>query len=108
MKMEGVEIEFPFAAEVKDKPGSLAWARKQLGEFERLNQENGCLLTGAQAAEVLGVTRSFIRELAFRGKLRRFDLALGAYYSGNDVLARLEGKPKAGRPRFLSGLDKSP
>lgn len=106
--MESAEIEFPFAAAVEDKPGSLAWARKQLGEFERLNQEHGCLLTGAQAAEVLGVTRVYVRELAFKGKLRRFDLPLGAYYSGNDVLAHLKGKAAKGKVRLLAGMDKSP
>jgi len=93
---------------VEPDPGTIPWARRQLREFERLNRENGCLLTGAQAAEVLGVTRAFIRDLAARGKLRRFDLSMGVYYSGNDVKARLDGKPPRGRPRLISGLDKSP
>jgi Helix-turn-helix domain len=93
---------------VEPEPGTIAWARRELREFERLNQENGCLLTGAQAAEVLGVTRAFIRDLAARGKIKRFDLSMGVYYSGNDVKARLEGKPPRGRPRLISGLDKSP
>lgn len=89
------------------KPGSIAWARRQLREFEALNIKHGCLLTGAQAAEILGVGRAFIRDLAARGKIQRFDLSLGVFYSGNDVKARLDGKPKAGRPRLLAGLDKS-
>jgi hypothetical protein len=106
-----IEPAFEFMEAVPSlevKPGSVAWARQQLREFEALNIEHGCLLTGAQAAEILGVTRSFIRDLASRGKLRRFDLPMGVYYSGNDVKARLDGKPKAGRPRLLAALDKSP
>jgi len=101
--------EFGFMESVPEsKPGTIAWARRELKEFERLNRENGCLLTGAQAAEVLGVTRAFIRDLAARGKIRRFDLSMGVYYAGNDVKARLDGKPPRGRPRLIAGLDKSP
>jgi hypothetical protein len=111
MSMEATADQFTFMEAVpvlEPSPGSLAWARIQLSEFEQLNKEHGCLLTGAQAAEVLGVGRERIRQLADAGKLQRFDLKIGVFYSGNDVKARLDGKPKAGRPRILSGLDRSP
>jgi hypothetical protein len=107
--MEATAEQFGFMETISvPEPGSIAWAKNQLHEFEELNKKHGCLLTGAQAAEVLGVTRAFIRDLAARGKIQRFDIPMGVYYSGNDVRARLDGKPPRGRPRLLAGFDKSP
>src|ERR1700735_4372351 len=81
------------------KMGPIASALEELRKFEELNVEHGCLLTGAQAAGILGVGRAFIRDLAARGKIKRFDLPLGVFYSGNDVKARLQGdRDRGGRP----------
>jgi predicted XRE-type DNA-binding protein len=112
--MEAVADQFEFMDAVPStdlKPGSIAWARSELKKFEELNIEHGCLLTGAQAAEILGVTRPAIRDLASRGKLTRFDLPLGSFYSGNEIKARLGAmRDKGGRPKLslLAGLDRTP
>ena len=80
-------------------------------EFQDMQQEHGGMLTQAQAALILGVTRSRVNQLVSEGVLRSFtfritlqgeSMELGKYVSGRAVCEYAEKeKLHGGRPSKL-------
>ena len=72
-------------------------------EFRRLTIEHGPLLTQAQVATVLGVTKQSVSSYVTRGAFSRINLrmpdgeVLGSYVPLRDVVAWLKANPKGGR-----------
>jgi hypothetical protein len=102
------QFEFMGAVPVKAEPeeGSAEWGRRYMEHFVELSKEHGGLFTRAQAARFLKVEPQAIADLAARGKIRVIDLEHGVFYSGKDILARMDGvKGKPGRPKLRDALD---
>src|ERR1700751_1357110 len=86
--------------------GTLEWGKRYMQRFAELSKEHQGLWTRSQAARFLKVTPHAITNLADRGKIRVIELEHGVFYSGRDILARMEGiKGKPGRPKLLDALD---
>lgn len=62
-------------------------------------REQGGLLNFAQAAILLRVTHTRVRQLVANGQLRRFTFCGSHYVSYPEVTARLHAEVKTGRPK---------
>jgi hypothetical protein len=109
MDVTANEFEFVKALPLpagEPEEGSFEWGKRYVQRFLELSEQHQGLWTRSQAARFLKVTPHAITDLAERGKIRVIELDHGVFYSGKDILARMEGiKGKPGRPKFLDGLD---
>lgn len=97
------EQAFPFfkdvAVDAQPEVGTLEWAKRELAKFLEYNEVYGVLLTQAQAALVLGITRQAVAEYVKRGKLTIIESFGGKYIGSKDVIAfATREKLKGGRP----------
>jgi predicted XRE-type DNA-binding protein len=106
---EGLLFDVPQA---EPKENTVAWVRQEYHRYLALSSERKGLLTQAQAAAILGVSRQRVFELVAQKRLNLIEILDGRYVFGDEVLAYAsEEKSKGGRPSKLklwtAALDRS-
>ncbi len=106
---EGLLFDVPQA---EPQEQTLAWVRQEYHRYLALSNERKGLLTQAQAAAILGVSRQRVHELVQQKRLDMIEILDGRYVYGDEILAYAsEEKSKGGRPSKLklwaAALDRS-
>lgn len=84
----GKTSQLVFDVDVEEAPpGRFRQALSRIQEMTRLYQESGGLFTGAQAAEMLEVTRQRVYQMKDKNQIESVELEGKTFYTGQSLLA---------------------
>jgi len=87
---------------------SKASVTPEFRRFQAVSKGAGGLMSGSQAAEILGISRQRFADMVKAGQVRQHNFFGREYVSGDEVSRLAKTARKPGRPRKTETIDKRP